>query len=129
MYEQTEISDFVGITVKEAYEKVPKVQYPLITIEEIDNSEDTRYSSNLGEEFSSMGFQINIYIRDIPTMQSSEAMKMLANEVNKVLGEQMRMVRLASSPPLPLPADTTILQYSMRYSCVFDIIRNIIYKN
>lgn len=108
---------------------MPKIQYPMITIEEIDNSEDTRYSSNLGEEFSSMGFQINFLTRDVPTMQANEAIRIVGNEINKVLGEEMKMVRQGSPVILPLPTDTTILQYSIRYSCVFDIIRNIIYKD
>lgn len=117
------------MTIKEAYEKLPKIQYPMITIEELINDEDTRYSSNLGEEFSSMGFQINFLTRDVPTMQANEAIRVVGNEINKVLGEDMRMIRQTSSPPLPSPTDTTILQYSIRYSCVFDIIRNIIYKD
>lgn len=129
MYGNQEITDFIGLTVKEAYEKLPKIQYPMITIEEIDNSEDTRYSSNLGEEFSSMGFQINFLTRDIPSMQSNEAIRIVGNEINKVLGEEMKMVRQGSPVILPLPNDTTVLQYSIRYSCVFDIIRNIIYKD
>lgn len=117
------------MTIKEAYKKLPKIQYPMITIEEIDNSEDTRYSSNLGEEFSSMAFQINFYTRDIESMQANEAIRIVANEINKVLGEKLKMVRQSSPVILPLPADTTILQYSVRYKCVFDIKRNIIYKD
>jgi len=129
IYENEQINDFVDLTVKEVYEKLPKIQYPMITIEELINDEDTRYSSNLGEEFSDMNYQINILTRDVPTMQANEAIRVLANEINKILGEEFKMVRQSSSPILPLPNDTTILQYSMRYSCVFDIIRNIIYKD
>lgn len=117
------------MTIKEAYEKLPKITYPLITIEEIDNSEDLRYSSNLGEECSSMSFQINFHTRDISTMQANEVVHLISQEINKVLGEKLKMVRQGSPVIMPLPADNTILQYSVRYSCVFDILRNIIYKN
>jgi hypothetical protein len=123
------LSDFIGITIKEAYEKNPKIKYPMITIEEIDNSEAEQYSSNLGEEFSNLSYQINIYSRDISSMQANEAVRVLGEEVNKVLGENLKMVRLGSPAIMPLPSDNTILQYSIRYSCVFDIKRNIIYKN
>ena len=101
----------------------------MITIEEIDNSEDTRYTSNIGEEFSDMSYQINIYSRDLSTMPATEAVRYLGNEVNKVLGEDLKMVRESNPAIVPLPSDNTILQYSIRYSCVFDIIRNIIYKD
>ena len=123
------MSDFIGITIKEAYEKNPKIKYPMITIEEIDNSEAEQYSSNLGEEFSNLSYQINIYSRDISSMQANEAVRVLGEEVNTVFGENLKMVRLGSPAIMPLPSDNTILQYSIRYSCVFDIKRNIIYKN
>ena len=123
------MSDFIGITIKEAYEKNPKIKYPMITIEEIDNSEAEQYSSNLGEEFSNLTYQINIYSRDISSMQSNEAVRVLGKEVNKVLGDKLKMVRMGSPAIMPLPSDNTILQYSIRYSCVFDIKRNIIYKD
>lgn len=119
----------MNLTIKEAYSKIPKIQYPLITIEQIDNSEARQYSSNLGEEFSNMGFQINFYTRDISSMQANEAIMIVMDKINKVLGEKLKMVRLASPVIMPLPADTTVIQCSVRYSCVFDIMRNIIYKN
>lgn len=119
----------MNLTIKNAYDKLPKIDYPLITVEQIDNSEATRYSSNLGEEFTNMGFQINFYTRDISKMQANEAINIVADKINKVLGEKLKMVRQGSPVIMPLPSDTTIIQYSVRYSCVFDIIRNIIYKN
>ena len=119
----------MNLTIKEAYNKLPKIQYPMITIEPIDNSEATRYSSNLGEEFSNMAYQINFYTRDIGSMQANEAIVIVVDKINRVLGEKLRMVRLSSPVIMPLPADTTVLQCSVRYSCVFDIVRNIIYKN
>jgi hypothetical protein len=117
------------MTIKEIYEKNPKIKYPMITIQEINNAEDTRYTSNIGEEFSALGYQINIYSRDISQLQANEVVRLLGAEVNKVLGEKMRMVREGNPSTAPLPSDNTILQYSQRYSCVFDIIRNIIYKD
>lgn len=129
LYDGKNIKDFIGMTIKEVYEKNPKIKYPMITIQEIDNSEDTRYSSNLGEEFSALTYQINIYSRDISQLQANEVVRLLGSEVNKVLGEKMKMVREGNPATVTLPSDNTILQYSQRYSCVFDIIRNIIYKD
>ena len=101
----------------------------MITIQEIDNSEAMRYSSNLGEEFSNIGYQINAYTRDISSMQAPEAIRIMSDKVNNVLGVQLQMVRNGSPVTAPLPSDSTILQYSVRYTGVLDIIRNIIYKN
>lgn len=123
------IKDFIYLTIKEAYEQNPKISYPMITIQEIDNSESEQYSSNLGEEFSNLGYQINIYTRDISSMQKNEIMKKIADKVNNVLGVKMNMVRNGNPITMLVPSDSTVLQYSVRYTCVLDIIRNILYKN
>lgn len=123
------IKDFIDITIKEAYEQNPKISYPMITIQEIDNSEAEQYSSNLGEEFSNLGYQINIYTRDISSMQKNEIIKKLADKVNNVLGVKMGMIRNGNPITMLVPSDSTILQYSVRYTGVLDIIRDILYKN
>ena len=127
-YKGKTIKDYVGITIKEAYEQNPKINYPMITIQEIDNSEAEKYSSNLGEEFSNIGYQINVYTRDIPSMQKNEIMRKLADKVNMALGIRLDMIRGGNPVTMPVPSDTTILQYSVRYIGVLDILRDIIYK-
>ena len=100
----------------------------MITIQEIDNSEAEKYSSNLGEEFSNIGYQINVYTRDIPSMQKNEIMRKLADKVNMALGIRLDMIRGGNPVTMLVPSDTTILQYSVRYIGVLDILRDIIYK-
>lgn len=128
-YENGQITDFLDITIKEAYAQNPKIEYPMITVNEIDNSEAVEYSSNLGEEFSNVGYQINIYTRDIPSMQRTQIMRTLQDKVNNVLGNTLRMVRNGNPVVATVPSDSTILQCSIRYTGVLDIIRNILYKN
>ena len=128
-YENGQITDFLDITIKEAYAQNPKIQYPMITIHEIDNSEAVEYSSNLGEEFSNVGYQINIYTRDIPSMQRTQIMRTLQDKVNNVLGQTLGMIRNGNPVVATVPSDSTILQCSIRYTGVLDIIRNILYKN
>lgn len=101
----------------------------MITVDEFDNSEATDYTSNIGEEFSNVGYQINIYTRDIPNMQKTQAIRILQNKVNNVLGVKLGMIRNGNPVTMVVPSDSTILQCSTRYTGVFDIIRNIMYKN
>lgn len=101
----------------------------MITIQEIDNSEAEQYSSNLGEEFSNIGYQINIYTRDISSMQKNVIIRKLADKVNNVLGVKLGLVREGNPATILVPSDSTILQYSVRYTGVLDILRDIIYKN
>ena len=117
------------MNIKEAYDENPKISYPMITIYEFDNSEAREYTSNLGEEFSDIGYQINIYTRDISVMQKNAIMRILEDKVNNVLGKKLGLVRNGNAVKMSVPSDTTILQCSVRYTGVFDIVRNIIYKN
>jgi hypothetical protein len=124
------VSAFKGILVKEIYQENPQISYPEITIQEFENSENENYSSNLGEEFSSLGYQINCLAKNTKEMQANEVVRLMGEIVNKVLGENYKMKREGISPIIPLPSDNTILQYSLRYTCVLDILRdNRIYKN
>lgn len=125
----SKLDNFKNITVKEIYKELPKINYPMITIQEFDNSENVGYSSNLGEEFSNMGYQINFLSRNLPTMQASDALREMMSETNKVLGEEYKMIRGVPTPVLPLPSDNTVFQASIRYTCVFDLEQNRIYKN
>lgn len=126
---ETVLIDFKNTTIKEAYAENPKINYPLIVVHEIDNSEAEEYSSNLGEEYSNLGYQIDVLARNVPSMQAPQAVRYMIQEVNKVLGEQYKMVRGVPTPPTPLPSDQNIIISSMRYTCVFDINNDRIYKN
>lgn len=125
----SKLDNFKNITVKEIYKELPKINYPMITIQEFENSETVQYSSNLGEEFSTLGYQINFLSRNLPTMQASDALREMMFETNKVLGEEYKMVRGVPTPVTPLPSDNTVFQSSIRYTCVFDLNQNRIYKN
>lgn len=129
LYDNKEIKDFMGVLVKEVYEDNPKIEYPMITIEEFDNSANEQYTSNLGEEFSNLGYQINLLSRNLPSMQAPEAVRVMQEEVDKVLGVEYKMVRGTPTPVMPLPSDNTVKQLSIRYTCVFDLKENRIYRN
>lgn len=126
---QEDLKELKSVLIKEIYEENPKIKYPAITIQEFENEEDTRYSTNLGEEFSSMGYQINFLARNISSMQANEVVRTMSKITNEILGEKYKMVRGAISPITPLPSDSTVLQLSVRYTCIYDIKRNIIYKD
>lgn len=128
-YEDKILEDFKDILIKKAYEENPKIKYPAIEIQEIDNSESLNYSDNRGEQYSNLGYQITIYSRNIPSMQAEEAVRMLGNEVNKVLGGQYKMNRLGNPVVVPMTTDSTILQYIVRYSGVLSLEYNILYKS
>lgn len=127
--EEKEFYDFINITIKEIYEENPPINYPMITIEEIRNSEYLRFTDNLGEHDSHLGYQIDCHTRNLSTMQAPEAVRLMGNIVNNLFMNTYKMVRIGEPVLRPLATDKTILVYSLRYNCVLNLDENRIYKN
>ena len=56
----SEDTDFPDMLVKEKYELYPKITYPAITIEEIQNEDNQRFFDET-ERVSNLGYQFAIY--------------------------------------------------------------------
>lgn len=125
---ETTINDFLNITIKEIYEENPPINYPMITIEEIRNSEYLQFTDNLGEHDSHLGYQIDCHTRNLPTMQAPEGARFMGNVVNNLFMNTYKMVRIGEPVLRPLTTDKTILVYSLRYECVLNLDEDRIYK-
>ena len=117
------------ILVKEVYEENPPIRYPMITIEEIRNSEYERFTDNLGEHYSHLGYQIDCHTRNLSQLKATEAARLMGNIVNELFMKDYKMARVGEPILRPLPNDKTILVYSLRYECVLGLDENRIYKN
>ena len=115
--------------VKEIYEENPSIRYPMITIEEIDNSENIEFTDNIGENISNSGYQINCYSKNIKTMQATEAARTIGFKVNDVFMNQYKMARIGQPVLLPMNTDKNVMVYTLRYECAFSLNENRIYKN
>lgn len=77
-----------------------------------------------------MTYQITAYTRNLSSMQSIEAVRLMGIEINKVLGgEKYKMNRLGNPTIKPTITDNTILQYVIRYSGVLSLEENRLYKS
>lgn len=102
----------------------------MITILEINNSENTRFSTAEGEKVSNLSYQIDCYSRSTDKLQATESVMLMGKMVNEVLGGmKYKMTRIGTPALLPLLEDKTVLKYSLRYSCVVQLETNTIYKN
>ena len=116
--------------IKGIYDENPPVSYPMITIQEIDNSEMTEYSTADGEEVSSLSYQIDCYSRGTLDLQATESSMLIGRIVNEVLGgEKYKMTRISTPALMPLIEDNSIIKYSIRYSCALFLSQKTIYKN
>ena len=115
--------------VKQAYKNLPKAKYPMVTIEEIDNSEvESRTTAN-GEQTTLLTYQIVCYSRDTEEYEYVESARFMANIINDYIMSNYKMRRLGSPVSVPYITDNTVMSCIQRYSCVYDKETNLIYKN
>ena len=102
----------------------------MITIFELDNSENERFSTAQGEKVSNLGYQIDCYSRSTEFLQATESAMLMGRIVNNVLGgPNHKMTRIGTPVLMPLIQDKTVIKYSLRYTCVLELDTNTIYKN
>jgi hypothetical protein len=115
--------------VKEAYKKLPKSNYPMVTIEEIDNSEIEDRTTAQGEQTTKLSYQIVCYSRDTEEFEYVESARFMGNIVNNYIMEHYKMRRLGTPVSQPYLQDNTVMTCIQRYGCVYDKETNLIYKN
>lgn len=128
--ETVESRDYLDIVIKGIYDENPKAKYPMITIQEIENSENIRFSTATGEKVSNLSYQIDCYSGNTENLQSTYSAMQIGRIVNDLLGgSKYKMTRIGTPALMPLIEDKTIIKYSLRYTCVLDLSTNTIYKN
>ena len=115
--------------VKEAYKSLPKTKYPMVTIQEIDNSEVEDRTTAEGEQTTRLTYQIMCYSRDTQEYDYVESARFMGNIVNDYIMEEYKMRRLGTPVAQPYLQDNTVMICTQRYSCVYDKETNLIYKN
>lgn len=102
----------------------------MITIDEIDNSENENFSTATGEQVSNLAYQIDCYSKQTSHLQASDSARFMGKIVNEVLGgEKYKMTRTGTPALVPLINDDTVMKYTLRYRCVLDINHHTIYKS
>ena len=121
--------DYADILVKEQYERYPKLKYPGITIEEIENEDDYRYFDET-ERVSSLGYQFNIYSEQSIDKTAVQNIREIAKQLDTYLkGDRYRCLRRIGSLVIaPLPSDDNVMVGYLRYDCSLEIGTNTIYR-
>lgn len=101
----------------------------MITVLEINNSENEKFSTSEGEKVSDLSYQIDCYSRNTDNLQATESAMLMGRIVNEVLGGmKYKLTRVGTPAIMPLIEDNTVIKYSLRYSCVLQLETNTIYK-
>jgi len=123
---QEEYSD---ILIKEKYEKYPKISYPAITIEEIENEDNNQFFDET-ERVSNLGYQFAIYSEQSLNKTAIQNVREIANLLDTYLkGPRYRCLRRIGSMALaPLPSDENVIIGYLRYECSVEVDTNTIYR-
>ena len=129
-----EDNTFKQVNVKLAYEIPTVIEYPLVVITEILNSENDRYSTIDGEQVTNITYQVESIceateLTDGTILDATRSAKLLAIKVSKLFGgERYNFKRVGDSPLRPVNADKTIMRYIDRYEGCLFLKQNIIYR-
>ena len=100
-----------------------------ITVQEIDNSENTKFTDNDGEHVSNVAYQIDSYSRSYEEIEAKDIVTLMGNRINEVLtGENYKLSRVGTPSLLPVISDKSILRLSQRYEGSIFLDTNKIYK-
>lgn len=116
--------------IKTAYDLFPEITYPAITIQDIENLENSRYSDASGEQVSDISIRFTIYGIQTATKTANEVVDDLKNKLDSYLknDKYMCLKRTNSSPNIPMVNDENVLTAYQTYNCNIELLTNTIYR-
>lgn len=122
-------TEYGEMLVKEKYEIYPKITYPGITIEEIQNEDNNRFFDET-ERVSNMGYQFAIYAEQSETKTAVQNVRAIAKIIDDYLkGPRYRCFRrLGSLAMVPESNDNNVMIGYLRYECSLELDTNTIYR-
>lgn len=121
--------EYSNIIVKERYEKYPKIQYPIITIDEINNEDVQQYFDGT-ERVSYLGYQFEINCEQSSTKTSLQNVNYVGRLLDGYLKQDRYrcLRRIGDFAKSPLASDNNVMVGYLRYECNLDIKTNTIYR-
>lgn len=122
--------EYSDMLVKEKYEKYPKISYPMITIDEINNEDVSQYYDDSGECVSYLTYQIDIASEQSENYTALQNVERIAEIIdNYMKGDKYKcMRRMGDVAKSPLSSDNNVIIGHLRYECYLDIKTNTIYR-
>lgn len=115
--------------VKEQYELYPEISYPMVTIEEIENTDNEKYFDE-SERVTNLSYQFTIYAEQSDDKTAIQNVRAIAKIIDTYLkGTKYRCLRRIGSVNIaPLSSDNNVMLGHLRYDCCVEISTNTIYR-
>lgn len=120
---------YSDIVIKEIYELYPKISYPAITIEEIENEDNQQYFDET-ERVTNLGYQFTIHAEQSRDKTAVQNVREIANILDTYLKEPRYrcLRRIGSLTIVPLNNDKNVMLGYLRYDCCVEVDTNTIYR-
>ena len=132
---KTEIDDtyngeYEDMLVKKIYETYPKIHYPMITIQEINNEDVNQYWDGDAENVSYLAYQIGINATQDEKLSATENVERIAYIIDGFMKQDTYkcMRRIGELAISPLISDNNVITGYLRYECNLDLKTNTIYR-
>ena len=121
--------EYSDIIVKERYEKYPKIQYPMITIDEINNEDVQQYFDGT-ERISYLAYQFEINCEQSSTKTALQNVNYVGRLLDGYLKQDRYrcLRRIGDFAKSPLASDNNVIVGYLRYECNLDVKTNTIYR-
>lgn len=122
-------TEYNNMLVKEKYERYPKIKYPALLVEEIENEDNEQFFDET-ERVSDLGYQFAIYAEQSETRTAVQNVRKIASIVDSYLkGTRYRCLRRRGSLVMkPLQSDNNVMIGYLRYDCSLELNTNTIYR-
>ena len=120
---------YSDIVIKEIYEIYPKISYPAITIEEIENEDNQQYFDET-ERVTNLGYQFTIHAEQSRDKTAIQNVREIANILDTYLKEPKYrcLRRIGSLTIVPMNNDKNVMLGYLRYDCCVEVDTNTIYR-
>lgn len=122
-------SGYTDVTVKKSYDGDIDVSYPLVVIQELENSDNARYY-DLEEHVINVSYQFTILAEQTVSHDAEYNVTYIMELIKNYMrgAKYHSLERMGSSPITTHPNDKNIKIGYMRYRGCIDIDNNIIYR-
>lgn len=120
---------YSDIVIKEIYEIYPKISYPAITIEELENEDNQQFFDET-ERVTNLGYQFTIHAEQSRDKTAIENVREIANILDTYLKEPRYrcLRRIGSLTIVPMDNDKNVMLGYLRYDCCVEVDTNTIYR-
>jgi len=122
--------EYHNIIVKKQYEKYPEIQYPMVTLSELNNEAVNRYFNDDGEQVSYLGYQMRIDSEQDEYHSALENVEIIGKIIDEYMaGERYYCLRrIGNFPKYPMQNDDNVMTGYLRYEGNLEKNTNTIYR-